>query len=362
VRFILAGEESRDAWNAFVTSHAGGHLYQSYEWGEVLSYSGAKIIRGGVENNGRWCATISMIVKQLGVRAATYLYAPLGPIVEFNDKEAVACLVQGVQRIAEDSNAICLRIDPNWPDDNGEVRNSLLQNGFIHLNKNWSSHNYPRLVMRVDLQGDEDELLKRVRKTHRQRITGTERNGVSVFSAETEPELRTFWHMLRRVGDVKGFLIRDYEYFAAMWAKFVRAGSGKLLLTKYKEDIIGGVLAIRYGRGCWYLYGASDQKYHHLNSNQRLHWEMMKWAKSMGCAVYDMGGTGTDYPILPESTNYSLYHFKKGFGAEVMYLTGYYDLIFRPAAYRCFRFGEEHVLPWGLAIVSSLQKLRQTLA
>jgi lipid II:glycine glycyltransferase (peptidoglycan interpeptide bridge formation enzyme) len=124
---------------------------------------------------------------------------------------------------------------------------------------------------------------------------------------------------------------------------------------------VGGVIAIAFGQRCWFLYGASNGEVRHVFPNETLHWEMIKWAKAKGCVCYDLGGTGTDYPVPTESEDYPLFHFKKGFGAQVVYLTGYYDLIFRPALYRMFRFAEEMLLPWSVKIAARSQKLREVI-
>jgi lipid II:glycine glycyltransferase (peptidoglycan interpeptide bridge formation enzyme) len=106
------------------------------------------------------------------------------------------------------------------------------------------------------------------------------------------------------------------------------------------------------------MHGASIAGKGNLHPAESLHWEIIRWARSRGCIFYDLGGTGTDYPPREDNPNYSLYHFKKGFGAKLHYLTGYYDLVFRKGTYTAFRALEERALPRALDFVSRWKKRR----
>jgi peptidoglycan pentaglycine glycine transferase (the first glycine) len=362
MQFILLDDKKPDFWNGFVNGHPHGHLYQSYPWGEVLSYDGSEVIRAGVQNDGRLCASILLIKKRLPFSKLSFFYAPAGPIIDFADEGALSCLLKGVRGLARTHGAIFLRVDPDYPDDARDVRNSLLRQGFKHLDKNWSSHNYPRILMRLALHESEDKLLGGMRKKHRQHINITDSKGIRLIVGETEDHLRQFWELLRALGTRKGFLVRSYKYFDQLMKNFIACGNGRMLLAEYKQEIIGGVLSVILGRRCWFVYGASNGRSHHIYPNERLHWEMIKWAKSRGCISYDMGGTGTDYPVPSDSEHHPLYHFKKGFGASVVYLTGYYDLVFRPSPYWIFRFGEEYALPLGLRAALGFQRLWKNLS
>ena len=88
-----------------------------------------------------------------------------------------------------------------------------------------------------------------------------------------------------------------------------------IFLAVYEDQIASGALILRCGSKIIYYLGASDI---YLNrktgASNLLHWEIIKWAKSKGIKVYDLGGI----PVNPTEDDpaYGVYIFKKGFGGE----------------------------------------------
>lgn len=64
----------------------------------------------------------------------------------------------------------------------------------------------------------------------------------------------------------------------------------------------------------------------------------------------------TGFPPREEDAGYTLYQFKKRFGCSLEYLTGYYDLVFKPGLYRAARLGEVRVLPFAYRIRARLNR------
>ena len=92
-----------------------------------------------------------------------------------------------------------------------------------------------------------------------------------------------------------------------------------------------------------------------LFPGEPIYWEVMRWAKARGAEMCDFGGTGTAWPPTPDSPAYSLYFFKQGFNANPIYLTGYYDLVFRPRLYRIVRYAEDHLLEGRATVLNLLR-------
>jgi hypothetical protein len=55
-----------------------------------------------------------------------------------------------------------------------------------------------------------------------------------------------------------------------------------------------------------------------------------------------------------------VYRYKLGLGAELRYMTGYYDLVFHAAAYRAFRLAERRVLPIAWTLCSKVSRIADT--
>lgn len=334
-------------WNSFVSNCPQGHLRQSFEWGEVRKTDGWQPIRLAIEKDGEICSGISILKKEIPFSGISIFYAPRGPVLDYSDKELFDFLIKEVTKLANEHKAIFMRIDPDVINDNEKVRNYLYEKGFMDLKWEWSYWNAPRLVMRINLQCTEEEILNSMRKKTRQHINTLQKKDIVIESDNDKNKLNEFYELMLKLGKRKQFNVRAYDYYEKLWDEFVQNNRGKIFLAKYKGKTIAGILSVIFGNKSWYMHGASSDAHQNLFPNEALHWEMCKWAKAKNCIWYDLGGTGTAYPPMPGGDGYSLYHFKKGLGAELFFLIGYFDMVFQPAKYKVSRILEEKLAPIG---------------
>jgi hypothetical protein len=169
IRIIRVTERQSEDYDRFVKDLPNGHFRQGYAWGTVMGYEG-DVFRLAVERSGSFVGALSIQRKKLPGTPFSFLYAPRGPMVDYEDEETIALLFEEAHRIASDHRAIFLRLDPDALDDQHSVRMQLQRHGFRYLRgKDWSSLNYPRLLMRIDTRPDEQELLKGMRKKDAQK-------------------------------------------------------------------------------------------------------------------------------------------------------------------------------------------------
>src|SRR5713101_9429685 len=111
----------REQWNGFLTSRPRGHLLQSYEWGELSQYLGARIYRLGALENGCMVGAMQLIVSSVPMPVPglhfDWLYCARGPTVERPDSPALPALVEHAHAIARKEHAVVLRLEPNIADD-----------------------------------------------------------------------------------------------------------------------------------------------------------------------------------------------------------------------------------------------------
>ena len=360
MRFLVIDAGKREQLNGFVASSPRTHFKQLYEWGEVLQYEGTRSIRAGVEQDGALRATLAVCIRRLPGSPLTFMSGSRGPILDFNDRPALAVLLEGLRDIAREHRAVFLRVDPDCIDEEQDARQAMLDAGFKHLGrKNWSNLNDPRVVMTLDLSAPESELLGRMRASHRQNIRKVEKKGVVIRDAVDEADVRRFYRLWAEVGERRGFPVRNPDYYRRLWSHFVQRGQGRLLVADRNSDTVAALLMILVGHKAWVLHSASTSSARKLKPNEAMWWEAMRWAKQRGATVCDFGGTGTDWPPREDSPGYSLYQYKRGFRAEAAYLTGYYDVVFKPRLYKLFRLAEERLLPRAVSAVNFLEKLRK---
>lgn len=353
----LVTQEDQDRYDRFVQCVPYGHFRQGHTWGEIMRPD-SDTFRLAVESAGTIVAAISLQLLTLPGGVFRSFYAPGGPTVDFSDQQSLGVLVDGARSLAAQHRAAFLRVDPDLHDSSPGVRASLLRAGFTHLErKNWSYFNFPRLVMRLSTTDPEDVLLRQLRHKHRQHINTLVRKGITIEQVRDEDGLRRFYDLMTELSVRKGFPLRTREYYRRLVHAY---GSDVRILFAIQEGHdLGGVLSLIYGNKCWYMHGATSDAKGNLYPAEGLHWEMIKWAKSRDCVFYDFGGAGTDYPPREDNPNYGLYHFKKGFGAELVYLTGYYDLVFDRTRYSAFRLFEEKALPLVMKALGAVRRLRR---
>ncbi len=330
----------RDEWNAHVVSLENYDVRQGYEWGEVRQTQGWTPRRVAVFHGDRCLAAASILVRRIPLSGRTLLYAPGGPLVhDSTDTFALSMLMEGISRIAKETGAIFLRVDPKIPHADTRLRTMLRRASFLPLPEDWTIWNIPRIGMVLDVVSAEDELKRRVRKRFREYIASAPARNVSVRIAVSADEMHEFHASLAAVGRRKGLPVRGRAYFERLWQEYVRTGRGVLLMAEHAGVTVGGLLGIRLGRRAEMLYvnvrdPINGVRLHH---GPLLYWEFIRWAKAAGCEVVDWGGVGTHFPPKDDDPGLGIYHFKLGFNARLEYLTGYYDLPFAPQAYEAFR-------------------------
>jgi peptidoglycan pentaglycine glycine transferase (the first glycine) len=92
------------------------------------------------------------------------------------------------------------------------------------------------------------------------------------------------------------------------------------------------------------MYGASSNEHRDRKPNHALQWEAIRWAKSRGCATYDLWGIPDEDEATLEAQFqkrhdglWGVYGFKRGFGGRVYRSVGAWDRVDNPAIYTAYR-------------------------
>lgn len=330
---LLVGEKEKDIYNGFISSAPKPHFLQTYEWGELKKGTGWEPFRLLITKNKEPLAAVSLLKRNIPFFQRAIFYAPRGPILGKDcSQEDKAYFWQAVKTFARSQKAIFIKFDPDIITDDEDYQKDLKAWG---LRSRGTEQGFggvqPRYVFRLDIASSEDELLAAMQSKTRYNLRLAKRKGVTVRIAQTEEELSVFYRLLEETAQRDHFLIRSYSYYQDIWRLFVIPGTAKIFLADYQGEILAGTLAFYCGNLAWYLYGASGNFQRNLMPNYLLQWEMIRWARSLGCEVYDFRGVPKgdqqDDPL------YGLYRFKKGFGAQFTEFIGEYDLVLSPFWY-----------------------------
>jgi len=344
-------ESERAYWDKEIKRFELVHPLNAYDWGLVRSIDNWSPVYLVAECDGKFSGGMMILKKKLPLTPFSIFYSPKGPVWDYKDTETVKQLLAKTKEIAKKEGAIFLRVDPNLTEsvieNNGDILSEL---GFLHLDQRWTFWNSPRDVYRIDLTKVNtcEELFNMLDRDTRRCIRKAAKEGVSIETATTEEDIKTFYSIFKEFSIGKGFMSRGYEYQRTLWDTYIVNNMGRLFLAKYKGEIIGGLICIMFGRKCLAMHMGTPYKYQKLQTYYAYVWESIRWAKKNNCLWYSFRGVGT----TPTQE-----YFKGKFLPEVVNLVGYYDLPLRPFLYRLFYFCEFSVLPAAWPIIIKLRKV-----
>ncbi|MDP9382483.1 MAG: peptidoglycan bridge formation glycyltransferase FemA/FemB family protein [Chloroflexota bacterium] len=315
-------------WDRWVEgSPGGGHILQSYEWGEFKRTQGWKPVRLVLERDGEIAGIGQFLVYDTAPIPGKLMYCTKGPWLPWEDREAVQTFFGGVRTVAEREGAHTVKIEPEVLETQADVRNHLAGMGFRKARVDLQF----KTTLLVDLSPPEDELLRRMKEKTRYNIRLAGRKGV-VVREDNSPEAReAMYHLLRITAERDGFELRPCEYYRSAWQAMYDNDRARLFFAEHGGERLAGILIYTFGKRYWYMHGASSNEKRNLMPTYLLQWEVMRWAKSQGITCYDMVAVLNPGELREDHPKYGLYRFKIGFGGEVNEFLGCLDLHVRSA-------------------------------
>jgi peptidoglycan pentaglycine glycine transferase (the first glycine) len=318
-------------WDALLASAPNGHVLQSWAWGELKDRFGWRVQRTAVDS-----ALCQVLYRPLPAGLGTLAYVPKGPAVDLNS-DAVPALLNALRPLASRHRAICLKIEPNGEDD-PSLAKRLRALGF----KPSPQTVQPRRTLLVDLDGDPEAVLARMKQKTRYNIRLAARRGVTVRPA-SEEDLPAFYELMETTAERDEFGIHSRAYYEAVYRLFVPVGRGCFLLAEHEGLLLAALVVVAFGDVACYMYGASSNELRNLMATYLLQWEAMLWSKEQGCHAYDLWGVpDRDEEMLEEEFTqrsdglWGVYRFKRGFGGRLERSIGAWDLVYAPLRYKLY--------------------------
>jgi lipid II:glycine glycyltransferase (peptidoglycan interpeptide bridge formation enzyme) len=171
-----------------------------------------------------------------------------------------------------------------------------------------------------------------------------EKRGVVVRPGTGVADFDRLYALYAETSVRNGFVIRPRDYYIRAWGGFIGSGLAQPFLAEIAGEAVAGLIAYRFGRRAWYLYGMSSSAHRESMPNHALQWAAIRWARDAGCTTYDFWGAPEE--LDPADPLWGVYRFKEGFGARHVRLAGSWDYSARPAAYRLYTVLLPRLLGW----------------
>lgn len=231
-------------------------VFQTPAWAKVKSgwqnaYFGVK------DENGALCGATMMLIRRI-VPAFAFGYCPRGPLLDWNDKEALACMTEGLRKYAKKHGVCYVKIDPQIPrsvtlpqpdcynpfagkEEEYAAAHETIQSldyrhkGFFPQLRSTIQPRFNTMIALKDRNGTPltpEQLLKSYRPKGRRYLGAFPiARGVSAtVHPATEESVETFARLIRATEARQNIHLRGESYFTQMANAF--GENAKIVLTK----------------------------------------------------------------------------------------------------------------------------------
>lgn len=309
----------RATWNQALLRLPQPHVLQSWEWGAFKSRHGWSATHWLLKDAGGIPRAAALVLRrQLARMPLGLLYIPKGPVLDHADAQAWDATLAHLEHLARSQRAIFVKVDPDVSASQATVIDHLLKRSWRPSAEQIQFRN----TMTLDLTQAEQAMLAAMKSKWRYNIRLAGRRGVTARPG-TLDDMSLLYSMYRETARRDGFVIRPFEYYQDAWGSFIESGLAHPVIAQVAGDAVAMLLLFRYGSRAWYMYGASRDQHRDKMPNHLLQWHAMRWAKSVGCTVYDMWGAPDD--LNESDPMWGVYRFKLGFGGTFVRHIGAYD-------------------------------------
>ncbi|GAA2061498.1 lipid II:glycine glycyltransferase FemX [Williamsia deligens] len=240
-----------------------------------------------------------------------------------------------LRRFAAEHGQIAVRVRPQLRFDPADAER-LRRAGLVRVPAWLEDH-----TVIVDLTGSESDVMARFKKRARKSIRRALREGVTVTRAEaTVGNCELLFDLLSATSGGR-FAIPDRATSVAVFRRYAATGDGQLFFAHHHGAVVVGAFVATFGREALYLGAGSvrerddDPTVCGLGSSRAayaLQWEIMRWAREMGCERYDLDGTPSSQTMHdPDHPRHGVGQFKSAFATDVVDYLGAYQIPVDPA-------------------------------
>jgi CelD/BcsL family acetyltransferase involved in cellulose biosynthesis len=306
-------------WDAFVTAHPQGLIYQHSSWLDSLraEYRQPQITLLCEDADGQVRGVLPLLLTRglplkkhdelLGARLSSLPRTPLGgPLA--SDGAATSALLQAAVALVQRGDAPRLQIK----------RAARDLDGLAGLQAVTWRDSYVR-----ELPDDPEQLRFGNARNHsrvRWSINKALKAGVVVREAATEEDLKRWYGVYLAMMRTIPVPPRPYRFFSALWRNLRPLGFMQLLLAEVpdagRSRLVAGSVFLRFGREVSYAFSGARPADLPLRAQDVIQWTALRAACADGFRSYDFGEVSAGDSGLAE--------FKHKWGSEPVQLYRYY--------------------------------------
>jgi lipid II:glycine glycyltransferase (peptidoglycan interpeptide bridge formation enzyme) len=295
-------------WSQLLDSFDDANIYQTFAYGEVR-WGRKNLSRLVLKRNGEVQGMAQLRIIRPTPLKFGIAYLRWGPIFERRgrllDPEVAQRMAYTLRTEYVEKRRLFLRVIPNA--FIGSPRAAAIQNAFSGFRQEpLSSENTYRTIV-LDLAPKVEELRKNLDPKWRNKLSGAEKNNLTVVAGNGSEEYETFCQLYYQMRQRKTFETTvDVEEFGRIQKDLDTPHRMQILICENKGAPVAGIVVSAIGDSAIYLLGATSDDGLNTKGAYLLQWTMIQWLKANDVRWYDLGG------IDPEG-NPGVYTFKRGF-------------------------------------------------
>lgn len=331
--------KNRQEWDEFVTSHPEANFLQSWDFYEFYLSRGNAVVRRLVveETNRKVAAENNLPGKRrvIGAYAGVvenakrgrHLAIAGGPILDWGKLDVVEAVFKDMAEQGRRQHCAFVRVRPQL-ERSAESLALMRRLGTVPAPM-YLSVEFAGIL---NLEQDEDTILKGMRQRLRRALRKGEKNGITIETSTDPKAIHEFYEIQMQTAGRHGFVAFSEDFLTKQFAAFAKHGEAVLYSAKYQGETLAQNFMIFYGNEASYHYGVSSELGTKLSGAPLLHMQAMRDARARGIKRYNFWG------IVGEDETwhrfYGVSQFKRGFGVEELKYVPAHDIVLQSLRYR----------------------------
>ena len=361
-------EISENKFKKIENNLINANFYQTVEWAKIKNRNGWQYYFVGIEDETGNIIRASLLLAKKIFGNKKMFYSPRGLLLDYKNKKELDFFVDNLVNFIKQKNGILLKIDPMimyqehnrdgkaiGNEKNDIVIQNLMHNNFIHrgFSKGYCDELQFRWTYFLDISKDDwdKDMNHRCKRSIKKAYCLP-----TIIKAVDATILGAFIKFMEHTATRQEHFDRSLDYYQNLnkelsgrikmvvayldKEKFLENFQDNKLYEKIKGEkemlipLSAGVFIFDKDRAN-YVYGGTYSYYMPLMAQYKVQVEMIKYARSLNIPIYDFGGISGIF--IPDTENYGVYEFKKGFGGYVVEYIGEFDLIINKFYYNMFQ-------------------------
>lgn len=320
----VVNAEKRQEWDDFVTSHREANFLQSWDYYKFFESRGNKVVRRLAKRAGEIVGAYAGVIEN--AKRGRYLAVAGGPIINWEDNEVVDAVFADLKTQGKQHKCAFVRVRPQL--ELSENSMNLMADLGLKRAPMYLSVEFAGIL---NLEKDEEEILKGMRQRLRRALRKAEKNEITVEKSTNPKDIHEFYEIELQTAGRHRFVAFSEDYLTKQFAAFAPNNETVLYTAKYQGEILAQNFMIFYGNEASYHYGVSSELGTKYSGAPLLHMEAMRDARKRGIKRYNFWGITEETDI--HHRFYGVSCFKRGFGVEELKYTPAHDLVINPFRY-----------------------------